>query len=130
MKIFRYMLMIVFAVSVFEACKEEGRFAISSDDKTVPGKPVVKDVKPLNGGARVFFTAPDDEKVLQVIAEYVAANGKTFKFSASYYKDSIDVYGMGDTIEYTFHLYSESRSGMKSDRVPVKVKPLIPNILL
>ncbi len=128
MKIFRYLMIIVFAMAAFEACKEEGRFGISSKDTTIPEEPVVLRTKPLYGGARVFYKLPKDEQLLQVIAEIKANNGKTFQFSASYFKDSLDVYGMGDTVEYTFNLYAETRAGNRSNAVPVTVKPLTSGI--
>jgi len=123
MKIIRYLLIFFFAIAVFFACEEEGRFAINSNDKTIPGKPVVTNIVPLDGGARIFYTVPPDEQLLQVVAEITATNGKTFKFSASYYKDSLDVWGLGDTVSYTFNIWAETRAGTKSAMVPVTVKP-------
>ena len=124
MKIVRYILLVVFAVAAFYACKEDDRFGINSNDKSVPGVPEVDSVKALNGGARVYYKPPKDEKVLQVVSEFTAANGKVFKTTASYFKDSLDVYGMGNTGLNTFYLYSESRSGVISKKIPVTVEPL------
>ena len=129
MKIFRYILIVVFAVAIFYACKEEQRFGLSSNDKSIPAAPVFLNVKPLYGGARIFYTPPSDENTLQVMAEFDAANGETFKFSASYFKDSIDVLGLGEDKEYTIRLYALNRAGNKSSVVPVKVTPLESSIL-
>jgi len=130
MKNFRYLLTVVFITAIFFACREETRFSISSSDKTIPGVPVVNRVVPLNGGARIFYTPPTDEDLLFIACDYVAPNGKTFTFSSSYFKDSLDVYGLGETKEYTLNLYSEDRTGNKSTTVPIKVTPLESTIKL
>jgi len=121
-------LIFLFVMAVLGACKEEDKFGISSKDKTIPGAPVVRKVEPLSGGARVFYDVPKDEQLLQVIAEVVAKNGKIFRFSSSYFKDSIDVWGLGDTVVHTFNIYAETRAGNKSQNVPVSVKPLTSGI--
>lgn len=129
MKIIRYILIVVFAVATFYACKEEQRFGLSSDDNVPPGAPTVLEVIPLYGGARIFYDPPTDEDVLQMVAEFDAANGEIFKFSASYFKDSIDVLGLGEDREYTIRLYALDRAGNKSTVVPVQVTPLESSIL-
>jgi hypothetical protein len=128
--IFRYLLITVFAATAFEACKEEDRFRINSSDKSIPGTPVIDSVKVLNGGARIYFTPPIDATVLQIVAEFTAASGKVFKTTASYFKDSLDVYGMGDMQEHIFHVYAENRAGNQSEKVPVTVIPKKPSIVL
>ena len=128
MKIIRIILIAFFVTASFYACKEQDRFGISSDDKTVPGAPVIREVVPMYGGARIFYDVPSDEQLLQVVAEVQAKNGKTFRFSSSYFKDSLDVWGLGDTIPYTFNVYAETRAGVKSNFVPVTVKPLTSSI--
>jgi len=129
MKIIRYILIIIFAIAAFHACKEEQRFGLSSSDRTPPKTPTLKDVKPLYGGARIFYAPPEDEDILQVIVEFDAANGDIFKFSASYFKDSIDVLGLGEDREYTLRMYALDRAGNKSAIVPIKVTPLESSIL-
>src|SRR5690606_35300052 len=75
-------------------------------------------------GARFFYNVPNDEDVLSVEARYTNVDGKTFTFSSSYFVDSLDVIGFGDTIQYTVELYARDRSGNMSDIVPVQVVPL------
>lgn len=129
MKTVKYLWIVLFAVAAFHACKEENRFGLSSKDTSIPGTPIVLDVKPLYGGARIFYVSPSDEDLLQVMAEFDAANGEVFKFSASYFKDSIDVLGLGEDKEYTIRLYALDRAGNKSAVVPVQVTPLESSIL-
>ncbi|MDR2423631.1 MAG: DUF4959 domain-containing protein [Prevotellaceae bacterium] len=124
-KLFYLLLTGVIAVMI-SACKEDKRFEIYSNDKTPPGKPTVDSVKQLYGGARLYFRPPSDEDVLSVNAEYTAANGKLYTFSASYFNDSLDVYGIGDTLKHTINLYALDRGGNKSEYLPYDVYPLEP----
>jgi hypothetical protein len=110
------------------ACKETDRFSINSDDAVSPGKPVLIDKKPLYGGVRLFYEAPADRDLLSIDAEFIATNGKTIKFSASYYSDSLDVYGLGDTLEHTVNMYAVDRAGNKSEYVAVPVTCLEPAV--
>ncbi|MDR2037567.1 MAG: DUF4959 domain-containing protein [Bacteroidales bacterium] len=124
MKIFKNLLIVVFVTAIFFACSEEDRFGISSDDDTVPGVPTDVRVVPLDGGARIFYKLPSDEQLLQVVAEVIEpTTGKSFKFSASYYRDSLDVWALGEQREYTFNIWAETRAGKKSAMVPVTVTP-------
>jgi hypothetical protein len=106
------------------ACNEKERFGLSSDDSVPPGKPVLLRTERQNGGARIFYQVPADKDVLSVDAEYTTATGKIAKFSASYFKDSLDIYGMTDTVSQTIQLYAVDRAGNKSEFVPVSVTPL------
>jgi hypothetical protein len=109
------------------ACEEDKRFEIYSDDSTPPDVPIIKGTKQLNGGARIYFTPPDNNDILSVNAEYVSpSTGKPVIFSASYFNDSLDVLGLGDTNEHTIDVYALDRGGLRSSIVPVKIIPLEP----
>jgi hypothetical protein len=123
MKMNKYLLLFAAFLLFFAACEEEKRFAISSDDTVPPGAPVYLDYKPLNGGARLFFTAPADEDLLSIDA--VAVNGdKSYRFSVSYFTDSLDVYALPKEEDYTVQLFAVDRAGNKSNVVNVTVRPL------
>jgi hypothetical protein len=106
------------------SCKEGERFEVNSSDSTPPGKPVIDSVVRLYGGARFFYTVPEDDDILSVNAEYTNALGKTFYFSASYYTDSLDVIGLGDTLAHTVKLYAVDRAGNRSEAVTQEIYPL------
>jgi hypothetical protein len=119
----KYLLLFVAFLLFFASCEEEKRFAISSDDTDPPAPPVYVDYKPLNGGARLFFRPPADEDVLSIDA--VAVNkGKSYRFSVSYFSDSLDVYALSTEEDYTVQLFAVDRAGNKSSMVPVTVRPL------
>lgn len=120
----RYLIILMMFLTGICACKEEERFGINSDDAVPPGPPVLLGTKRLNGGARIFYQAPSDKDVLSIDAEYLTATGRTAKFSASYFRDSLDIYGMVDTVPHSVQLYAVDRVGNKSTPVPVSVTPL------
>lgn len=82
--------------------------------------------EPLYGGARFYYTPPADEDLLAIEAVYTNANKQSFTFSASYFADSLEVYGFADTGEYTVQLYAVDRAGNRSQAVDVSVVPLEP----
>ncbi|HMR19745.1 MAG TPA: DUF4959 domain-containing protein, partial [Sphingobacterium sp.] len=74
-------------------------------------------------------TLPNDEDLLSVEAEYTNAKNQTFKFSASYFVDSLDVYGLPNTNLHTIQLFAVDRAGNRSEPLRVEVEPLEPAYL-
>lgn len=126
MKTKLYLYLLAACLLSIYSCKEEGRFQTNSDDETAPG--IVSNVvyEPLYGGARFYYTPPNDEDLLGVEAVYTNANDQSFTFSASYFADSLEVYGFADTQEYTVQLFAVDRAGNRSEAVNVSVTPLEP----
>lgn len=116
--LFIFAALLLFAIS----CEEKN--GAESDDTVPPAPPSNVTYEPLYGGARFFYDVPEDEDVLSVEARYTNADGNSFTFSSSYFVDSLDVYGFGDTIPYTVDLYARDRAGNISDVVAVEVTPL------
>lgn len=124
----KYILLLAAAFFVLMACEEEMRHRASSDDKVAPQPPSDITYKPLFGGARFYYNLPSDEDLLSIEATYTNKDKRSFTFSASYFVDSLDVYGFGDTIDYKIELYAVDRAGNRSIPVAVSVKPLEPAI--
>lgn len=118
-----FVFIIFFALQF--ACKKQQRFATEKDN-TPPGKITLKQYKPLFGGARFFYSLPNDEDLLGVEAVYANANGQTFKFMSSYFVDSLDVYGFASITEVKVKLYAVDRAGNRSEALDVPVIPLEP----
>ncbi|MDR2424374.1 MAG: DUF4959 domain-containing protein [Prevotellaceae bacterium] len=114
------LLMIAFA------CAEEKRFDINVDDSIPPGMPTIKKAyRALHGGARLYYNPPADEDVLSIDVEYANPNTKkTVRYSASYLTDSIDIYGLPDTVDYKLNLFAVDRAGNKSESTEITVRPL------
>jgi hypothetical protein len=113
---------------IVASCKEVLRYEVNSDDSVPPGKPTNITYKPLYGGARLHYTIPRDEDLLSIDAVYTNPKGQQFWFSASYYADSLDVYGFGSMDEHTIQIYAVDRGGNKSETETVRVTPLEPAI--
>jgi hypothetical protein len=109
------------------SCEEGYRYEVNYDDTRAPGRPtIIKPYLPLYGGARFYFDIPEDRDLLSINAEYTTEKGKTYTFSASYFSDSLDVMGWGDTKEHEVILYALDRAGNRSDTLLRKVIPLEP----
>ncbi|MFV0419415.1 MAG: DUF4959 domain-containing protein [Dysgonomonas sp.] len=119
--------LLIMAVSLFTfSCKEEGRYIPESGASEAP-KPVENiTYEPLYGGARFHYTVPDSKDLLSINAEYTNSKNKTFRFSASYYVDSLDIYGLPDQEEHDIKIYTTNRAGEKSEPTIVRVTPLEP----
>jgi hypothetical protein len=111
------------------ACKEQDRFAIAYYDSEPPSPPIYNGrYIPLYGGARIFFEHPADRDLLSIDASYTGPQGQDVWFSVSYFRDSIDVYGLSDTLEHVIKLYAVDRAGNRSPIVPVPIVPLEPAV--
>lgn len=124
----KYLLILILFLLFVMSCKEEERHLASTSDSNPPQQPSEITYKALYGGARFFYVLPDDEDLLSVDAKYTNSKNKSYTFSSSYYVDSLDVFGFGDTIEYKVELYAVDRAGNKSAPAVITVKPLEPAI--
>jgi hypothetical protein len=130
MKIMKYIFLFVMFALGFYSCKEQDRFAIAYYDTEPPSPPIYNGkYKPLYGGATIFFEHPADRDLLSVDASYTNMQGEEVWFSVSYYRDSINVYGLSDTLEHVIRLYAVDRAGNRSAIVPVPIVPLEPAIM-
>jgi hypothetical protein len=119
-------LLLLFGIS----CSEEKRYDINSDDKIPPAAPIISGYDSLPGAVRISYTPPADDDVISVEAQYTrASDGKTFRFSTSYFSTSILVSGLADTIFYDLELYAVDRAGNHSPKITYRVKPLESAIL-
>ena len=125
MKFFKSILILIFVMAAFYACKEEGRYEPKGGG-TPPGKVSNVSYVPLYGGAKLFYTIPKDEDLLQIEAEYTNENNETVLFTSSFYSDSLSVFGFSKVKEYTVNLYAVNRNRARSEAVSVKVTPLEP----
>jgi hypothetical protein len=126
MKTKKYICLFLTGLFAVCSCKEEGRFSSSADDAVPPGPVTGVTYKALYGGARFFFSVPNDEDLLKVDAVYTSSTNQAYQFSVSYFVDSLDVYGFPDVNEYTVQLYAVDRSGNRSTPTSVTVTPLEP----
>jgi hypothetical protein len=109
----------------FCSCSETNRFDINSDDTIPPAAPIISRYEALNGAVRIFYTPPEDTDIISIDALYTRkSDGETFRFSSSYFSNSILVNGLADTVTYEVQLYAVDRAGNQSPKILYSVKPL------
>jgi hypothetical protein len=107
------------------ACSEGARFDINSADTVPPATPVISRYEALSGAVRIFYYPPTDPDVISVDAQYTRkSDGKVFRFSTSYFSNTILVPGLADTVIYDVELYAIDRAGNHSPKIVYPVKPL------
>lgn len=134
MKLYKnlYHLIAPYVLSVFvlffSSCEPVDLRNPLENDGKVPGVLTDIEVENLPGGATISYTLPDDKDILYVIADYEIRKGVAHDVKSSYYNSSVTILGFGTTDEYAVDLYVVDRSGNKSERKTVKVKPLTPPV--
>lgn len=117
-------LCIIALFAGFNACKEKDRYAISGEDATPPNPPIYLTYKPLPGGVRLYYEIPDNSNLLSIEAEHTTVVGRNLTFAASYFVDSLDVFGFVNEEIYHLQLYAVNRAGVRSTPVSIDVMPL------
>ena len=109
---------------ILNGCEEEGR--LDFIDKNAPAPAPVEEVyvRPVPGGAVLYYTLPADKNLLYVRAEYEIRPGVIHEAKSSFLKDSLILEGFADEHDYDVKLYSVGKNTKMSEPVPVKVKPL------
>jgi hypothetical protein len=125
MTIKNFLLICISFCFFFASCAEENRWDINSDDTVPPGTPVISGYDALNGAARIHYMPPTDIDVISIDAQYTRkSDGRVFRFSTSYFSNSIMVPGLAETIPYDVELYAVDRAGNHSPKMTVQVTPL------
>jgi hypothetical protein len=107
------------------SCSEESRWDINSEDTVPPAAPVISGYEALNGAARIFYMPPADADVASVDAQYTRkSDGRVFRYSTSYFSNSILIPGLTDTIFYDVELYAVDRAGNHSPKIVYPIKPM------
>ena len=125
----RIIYCIVFLLPFFWiGCKEEGR--IDHIDKNAPVPAQVTNIQVFNrpGGATLKYDLPTDENLLYVQAEYEIKPGDVKIRKASFFIDSLDLEGFGDTQEHAVKVFSIGKNEKVSEPTIVTIKPLTPPV--
>ena len=80
-------------------------------------------VTPINGGAIITYSIPDDPNILYVMAEY-ERNGKQRTERSSTYGNSLTIEGFNTMESVSAFLYTVNKNETKSDPLPVQFTPL------
>jgi len=122
-----FLLTIVLSLFAINSCKEDIKEPLTKDS-TPPGALKSIEIKSIPGGADISYIVPADKDFLYSEAVYTLSNGEKVNTRSSYYSNSIQVVGFGDTKEYEIKLYAVDRSGNHSAPVVVKITPEVPPV--
>lgn len=127
MKKILFIILPLALVITWYGCKKAGRNDSFSD---APAPAVVSDVKvfPKPGAVTLKYTLPKDPEMLYALAVYEIQPGVFREAKASYFLDSMDLVGFGDTLSRDVKIYSVGKNEKKSEPLIIKVKPLTPPV--
>ncbi|WP_298652623.1 DUF4959 domain-containing protein [uncultured Proteiniphilum sp.] len=80
-------------------------------------------VTPINGGATITYTIPNEPDILYVMAEY-ERNGKVFTEKSSVHKNSLTIEGFHRVDKVKATLYKVNKQEQRSEPVEVEFEPL------
>lgn len=129
MKKILYCVMASLLLVYLYSCKKTGRIDYYSSNAPAPEQ--VKDVKVVStpGGAILTYTIPSDPNFSYAEAEYEIQAGVVREAKASYYIDTLQLVGFGDTLVHEVKIYSVGKNEKKSEPLSIKITPLIPPVL-
>ncbi|RNC65634.1 DUF4959 domain-containing protein [Proteiniphilum sp. X52] len=88
-----------------------------------PGPLTAYSVTPINGGATITYTIPNDPDIMYVMAEY-ERNGKIFTEKSSVHKNSITIEGFHRVDRVKATLYKVNKFEQRSEPLEVEFEPL------
>jgi hypothetical protein len=106
-------------------CQEDKQY-INLNDDNAPAPVSNTRIEPIPGGAKIFYTLPNDKSLRYVRAEYEIRPGEKKEAKSSNYTNYVVVDGFPDTKEHEIKLYAVSQGEKSSSVVVVKVNPLTP----
>lgn len=103
-------------------------FACKKDDNKGPGiwntNPLEEySATPINGGAIINYTIPDNPELLYLMAKY-ERNGKIFTEKASVYNNTLTIQGFDTEDKVKVKLYKVNRQGQESEASELEFTPL------
>lgn len=128
MKQSRFFLVIIVCTTFWLGCKEEGQIYYLDDSSSIPEQ--VSDVKitSLPGSVNLTYKIPIDKNLSYVKAVYEIQPGVFREAKSSFYRDTLNLVGFGDTLTYKVNIYSVGKNEKESAPMTVSVKPLLPPV--
>lgn len=127
MKTYNYLLCLVLLISLLPSCKEETKGPLIESSE-IPDPLTNLRVENIPGGAKIFYTLPDDPNLLYVMATFSSREGEKRVVKSSVFRNYVLLEGFGDTDEYIVRLFTVSRSEKQSQPIETKIRPLMPPI--
>lgn len=116
----RYIIPLLTACLFFFACEDNIKEPSSPWN---PGPLEKFAVTPINGGAIITYTIPNDPDILYIMAEY-ERNGVIFTEKSSVHNNSLTIEGFHGEDKVEASLYKVNRQEQKSEPIVVEFEPL------
>ncbi|HBX21690.1 MAG TPA: hypothetical protein DEF88_14715 [Porphyromonadaceae bacterium] len=114
------LIIMVLVVCSFFACDDDNK---EPKEAWNPGAIGEYAITPINGGATITYTIPNDPNILYIMAEY-ERNGKIFTEKSSVHKNSLTIEGFHRVDKVKAILYKVNREEQKSEPLTVEFEPL------
>lgn len=126
-KIFYIVSVFLITICMIGCQEEKGSLYLDLD---APAPAQITDVKVLNtpGGAMITYKIPKDKNLSYVKAVYEIQPGVFRDAKSSFFRDTLDLVGFGDTLTHRVEIFSVGRNEKMSAPIPVNVKPLTPPV--
>src|SRR5690554_673516 len=112
-----------------QACTHEDAHSPIHKKGERPAQVTNPQVENMPGAARITYELPKSDGLLYVKAIYEIRPGVTQEAKASYYTNTIEIEGFGNTGTYEVSLYTVGRDNQESDPVIVQVAPTNPPLV-
>jgi len=113
----KYLMIFLFTQLIF-SCSED---KMESSEKPLPISEF--EITPINGGAIITYTVPNDPNILCTTAEYIR-NGQKYIERSTYHNNSLRIEGFKTLEPVIVTLYTENRNEDRSDPVTAEFTPL------
>lgn len=115
-------------LTLIYGCKEAGRIDFIDDSPEIPSQITNLEVESTPGGAKLTYNLPDDPNLLYVKAIYEIQPSVFREAKSSYYSNTLELIGYGDTLSHPVTIYSVGKNNKESAPIHVEVKPLAPPV--
>jgi hypothetical protein len=127
MKKILYFIATFMAAICWYGCQKERNTYI---DNNAPAPAQVSDIKVVAtpGGAVITYKVPIDPNLLYTKAVYEIQPGIFREAKSSYYRDTLELVGFGDTSNHEVKIFSVGKNDKESEPLFVSVTPLTPPV--
>lgn len=117
-------IIVFFTIYLFSTCADDNSNGLKEPTgEWNPGPLTEYTIEPINGGAIISYTIPNDPDIMYVMAEY-ERNGEVFTEKSSIHKNSVTVEGFHRVDKVKVSLYKVNRYEQKSEPLLVEFEPL------
>jgi hypothetical protein len=121
-------LIAMLLLAAFSRCSKMDRLTFIDEAAPAPAQINNVQVTSTPGGAIVTYNLPSDANLLYVKAVYEIQPGVLKETKSSFYRDTVEVVGYGDTQPHEVKLYSVGKNEKASEPLTISVTPLQPPV--